>query len=257
MLNDAGVECVIDVHRARITGISPLPQRISTDTGYVVQKNASAKNETVRPQSIDKFVSEPTSVDESKLTKQMQWERKLLDLGLRNNLINLRLSKTLVPLLTSSLDDLEDALADGKDFAVLSKPAEWGAAKEISFETMHEPGVHAKLIQSEFANHRIRSALTDNELENVIKNLFRAAKASLEENGANTLYIAMGLLRWYETDRSVRPRYAPLILLPITSLRWLAVISWVYRPISVTRKRTGWKKRSSSSSVSIFSSDAS
>lgn len=229
MLNDAGVECVIDVHRARITGISPLPQRISTDTGYVVQKNASAKNETVRPQSIDKFVSEPTSVDESKLTKQMQWERKLLDLGLRNNLINLRLSKTLVPLLTSSLDDLEDALADGKDFAVLSKPAEWGAAKEISFETMHEPGVHAKLIQSEFANHRIRSALTDNELENVIKNLFRAAKASLEENGANTLYIAMGLLRWYETDRSVRPRYAPLILLPIEIIRKSARQGYVIR----------------------------
>ncbi|TAM95522.1 MAG: DUF4011 domain-containing protein, partial [Chitinophagaceae bacterium] len=37
----------------------------------------------------------------------------------------------------------------------------------------------------------------------------------MEENGANTLYLAIGLLRWYETPSSERPRFAPLLLVPV------------------------------------------
>ncbi|MBR1483825.1 MAG: DUF3320 domain-containing protein [Ruminococcus sp.] len=224
-----GIECIIDVYRARISGILPLPQRVRTDTGFVVQKQVSRTHASVQPQAIEKFISETPGQTEERLTKQMQWERKLLDLGLRNNLINLRFSKTLVPILTSSLDDLEDALSDGEDFTILSKPAEWGGKKDADFETMHELGGYADLIKSEFANHRLRSVLTEAELEAGVKNLYRGAKASLEENGANTLYIAMGLLRWYETERSVKPRYAPIILLPIEIIRKSARQGYVLR----------------------------
>ncbi len=219
-LNEDGVECVIDVHRARISGVRPLPQRIRTDAGFVIQKDEKNNlRSSVRPREIDKFVTDLPGQDESQLTKQMQWERKLLDLGLRNNLINLRFSKTIVPILTTSLDDLEDALSDGEDFTVLPKPAEWGSTKDAGFENMHDPGSFAELIKSEFAHHRLRSILTESELEAGVKSLYRGAKASIEENGANTLYIAMGLLRWYETERSVKPRYAPIILLPIEIVR--------------------------------------
>ena len=229
-LGSGKVDCILDVQRARISGILPLPQRIATDAGFVIQKNEQNNlRKSNRPREIDKFVSDLPEMDESQLTKQMQWERKLLDLGLRNNLINLRLSKTLVPILTSSLDDLEDALADGEDFTVLSKPSEWGGSKNADFENIHELGGFADLIKAEFANHRLRSVLTENELEACVKNLYRGAKASLEENGANTLYIAMGLLRWYETERSVKPRYAPIILRPVEIVRKSARQGYVLR----------------------------
>lgn len=42
---------------------------------------------------------------------------------------------------------------------------------------------------------------------------------SIEENGANTLYIALGLLKWYESERSRKARYAPLLLLPVEIIR--------------------------------------
>ena len=58
-------------------------------------------------------------------SKKLQWERKLLDLGLRNALINMRLSKTTVPILTSSLDELENALFDGGDFSIQPRPENW------------------------------------------------------------------------------------------------------------------------------------
>ena len=58
----------------------------------------------------------------TKMTKTEKWERKLLDIGLRNTLINLRMSRRLVPLYTPSLDELEDGLFDGKEYALFPRP---------------------------------------------------------------------------------------------------------------------------------------
>ncbi len=51
--------------------------------------------------------------------KLMQWERKLLDLSLRNALINTRIKSSVVPVLCSDISSLEDFLADGEDFSIL------------------------------------------------------------------------------------------------------------------------------------------
>jgi RecA/RadA recombinase len=45
--------------------------------------------------------------------------------------------------------------------------------------------------------------------------IFRHARTSLEESGANTLYLAIGFLKWFETPQSTKPRRAPLLLLPL------------------------------------------
>lgn len=47
------------------------------------------------------------------------------------------------------------------------------------------------------------------------KSLYRTSRNSIEENGANTLYLAIGFLKWYETKRSEKERYAPLVLWPV------------------------------------------
>ena len=57
-------------------------------------------------------------------SKLAQWERKLLDLGLRNTLINMRLSQSVIPIVSPSLEALEDALSDGGDFSLLACPPE-------------------------------------------------------------------------------------------------------------------------------------
>lgn len=215
------IECIIDVYRARISGIAPLPQRVHTDDGWHIEhESIKEENNTLAPKAIDTIVNLNSDVVKQNIPKLMQWERKLLDLGLRNNLINLRFSKTLVPLLSSSLDDLEDALSSGNDFSVLPKPADWSIdGEEVSFETIHDLGAYANIIKSEFENKRLRSTLNEAELTQVIKGLYRTSKTALEENGANTLYLALGLLRWYESPRSTKARYAPIVLLPIEFVR--------------------------------------
>ena len=163
------------------------------------------------------------------MTKTEKWERKLLDIGLRNTLINLRMSRRLVPLYTPSLDELEDGLFDGKEYALFPRPLDWHIeAKDIGFENMHDTGPNAEWVASEFGKKRLHASQADQELTRSLKELYRAARSSLEENGANTLFLAMGILRWQEAGSSVF-RYAPLILLPVELVRRFGNLGYLLR----------------------------
>ena len=222
------VEYIIDVHRARMSRISPLPQRIHTAGGWEVKHDTSFKEENMSaPTKLDETIVIDPNVQDNNLPKKVQWERKLLDLGMRNTLINLRMTKTQLPILTNSLDELENALADGSDFTILPKPADW-RLEEFSFEALNEMGA-AGIIKAEFENKRLRSVFTEGELSKAIKGLYRTAKAALEENGANTLYLALGMLRWFESERSTKARYAPIILVPIEMVRKSAAQGYAIR----------------------------
>ena len=222
------VEYIIDVHRARMSHIAPLPQRVHTVSGWEIKHDVSFKEENMTaPTKLDETIHIDPNVQDDDLPKKVQWERKLLDLGMRNTLINLRLTKTQLPILTNSLDELENALADGSDFTILPKPADW-RLEEFSFEALHEMGATG-IIKAEFENKRLRSVFTEGELSRAIKDLYRTAKTALEENGANTLYLALGMLRWFESKRSTKARYAPIILVPIEMVRKSAAQGYVIR----------------------------
>ncbi|MBQ8133192.1 MAG: DUF3320 domain-containing protein [Clostridia bacterium] len=221
--------CIIDVKRSRCSGIRPIPARIKTENGWEIERPELDENElTAAPKNLSDTVG-TDETEETPATRKQQWERKLLDLGLRNALINFRMSKTTVPLMISSIDDLEDALADGEDFSVLPCPEDISVPKTVTFDNIHELGETAPLIQSEFKNHRLRSVFNESKLNAAVKELYRASKTSIEENGANTLYIALGLLRWYENPKSARARYAPVLLLPIEIVRKSAAKGYVIR----------------------------
>ncbi len=215
------IECIVDVRRARLCGITPIPQRVHDADGWHIEHDLPKESgSNFAPRQVGEAIEvSPDAFDPQAVPKMVQWERKLLDLGLRNNLINLRFSKNIVPLLTTSLDELEDALAQGEDFTVLPRPSDWKEVTSFDFETMHDPGGISNLVTSEYKNGRLRSILTEAELAKTMKTLYRNAKTAMEENGANTLYLVLGILRWFENPRSKKPRYAPVILLPVEIVR--------------------------------------
>ncbi len=224
------IEYLLDVARARLSGISPLPNRIHTDGGWHVEFPQPDPGQlAAAPQQFGETID--VDIDKKDVfSKRVQWERKLLDLGLRNALINMRLTRSIVPILTPSLDLLEDGLVEGSEFAVLPHPTDWQSdGTKLNFENLHNLKKNEELIQHEFQNKRLRTTYNESELKQIIKNLYRSAKSSLEENGANTLYLALGLLRWYESDHSRKPRYAPLILVPVELVRKIATHSYVIR----------------------------
>ena len=227
-LTQQKLECIIDVQRARMSRIIPLPQRVMTDAGWEIVHDVSFNEDHMTaPTALDDTIQVDTEHQEPELPKKVQWERKLLDLGMRNNLINLRMTRTQIPLLAGALDALEDALNDGSDFTILPKPADWHMDSP-TFDALAELGA-AGLVKAEFVNRRLRSVYTEGELSRIIKDLYRTARTALEENGANTLYLALGVLRWYESKRSTKARYAPIILIPIEMVKKSAVQGYVIR----------------------------
>lgn len=220
--NYANFVFVIDVKRARSMGIRPLPVRVKTAGGFEVQhEDREDRDITNAPKAIGETFDLADSFEKDMVTKLTQWERKLLDLSLRNMLINMRMTKAVVPLLSSDVNTLEDALTEGEEFLVLPKPVDMSIAGDggVPVEILGELGPFADYIALESKHKRLHSLYTEKELTGCLTKMYRSAKTSMEENGASTLYLALGLLRWFEGKKNTSARYAPIVLVPIDIVR--------------------------------------
>lgn len=214
---DEHLGCV-DIARARRSGILPMPTRVMGKSGWELQtsrtRNSPEASAPITHAISTSFIDE-TSKD--KLTKRDLWERNLLDLTLRNNLLNMRIGSRLMPLAAPSLDDLENSLADGTSLSISPKPREWGKV-DPAFELVAFIGEMKGFLDGELKSKRLRTFLTEAELSKAITGLYRASNLSLEETGSNTLYMSFGALRWFRSGDST-PHYAPLVMIPVEIIR--------------------------------------
>jgi hypothetical protein len=220
----------VDVKRARFAGIRPLPQRIKTDSGWEFTADHQSVTFTNAP---DEILSEKTILDKEKkeFSKQQLWERKLLDLSLRNNMLNTRITKSTIQLISVSLNILEDALAAGEEFQLLPKPSDWDNPLRRAgvYQALNQTDPIIDLVKNELSQKRLRTYLSETDLVNGLTNLYRSSRLSMEENGANTLYLSLGLLKWFETPVSEQPRFSPLLLIPVDIIRKSALKGFVIR----------------------------
>ncbi|MDR1764124.1 MAG: DUF3320 domain-containing protein [Dysgonamonadaceae bacterium] len=222
----------LDVKRCRLAGIKPLPQRILRGSQWIIEETGepAADKSLNRPESVNPYDLSAIN-QEIRVTKQLLWERKLLDLSLRNNLLNTRITKNTLQLIPSELHSLEDALAKGDEFRILPRPADWDCPANSFglFNSPDETSPIVELVRSEISQKRLRSYLSEDDLARSLNHLYRSSRLSMEENGANTLYITLGLMKWFETPSSERPRYAPLLLFPVEIIRKSAAKGYVIR----------------------------
>lgn len=87
-------------------------------------------------------------------------------------------------------------------------------AKDYAIEDLPDINEFREYIEKQYEKGVLVSSLTNAVLDKNIKTLYRGAKTSMEENGANTLFLACGFLKWYEKDRK-EPCYAPILLIPV------------------------------------------
>ena len=208
----------IDIKNARSNGISPLP----------LLKTANVSNEDLKINShadnvdldndfeMGTLYSDLELTDTSNLTKQKIWERKLLDLSLRNNLLNLRFTKSMLQLVDYKVNLLEDSLADGKAFTIHPNNNQPVLRKyNLYHEPLHPSQPLFQLADDEFKYNKILTYYHQDDLDAILTNLFRSSKLAEEENGKSTLYLGIGLLKWYEPKNKDIPRFAPILLIPV------------------------------------------
>ncbi|AHM62896.1 DNA/RNA helicase [Flammeovirgaceae bacterium 311] len=150
--------------------------------------------------------------------------KELLDLGLRNPLLNYRGSKSrgLHIVQEKSVCIYDILVKQGKAMTFLPKKKSEGAGKEGEEGQLEflEP-TDASLEQA-YGDTKLQTEETELTLQNKLLNTYYAARTSLEEQGVNILYIALGKLHWYETTSSEEARLAPLLLIPVSLERHTA-----------------------------------
>ena len=120
-----------------------------------------------------------------------KWCQKLLDFSARNRLLNIPASsRQVVALECADVCALEDAIASDKVIDIVAK---------------EEAPKDALLV----------SPLSPKETKRRMNDLYHDAKASFEEAGVNTLFIAVGVLDWREDAPNAKTYAAPILLVPV------------------------------------------
>jgi Protein of unknown function (DUF4011) len=151
--------------------------------------------------------------------------KALLDLGTRNRLIN-------IPLRTKNIRALEvvdgkasevfSLLAEGKRFTFLPAEAELEEESILEGEPSRSVAPPERervgkdaVGQARNPDTRLQTKLSPETLQKRLLDVWYDARTLEEEQGVNILYLAFGLLKWFEDDKSDVERFAPLILLPV------------------------------------------
>jgi hypothetical protein len=218
---DEGFELSVDIRRARLQRIKPLASaevpEVKTQSEVGPEEEPPFDEPPDLPE--DGHVAEPDPATLNPKDRLARWQRKLLDLSLRNNLLNSRSSKKALKLEAPDVGALEDVLSDGLALRILPRPDLMDGADPRS-QVIHE-GRERDDLRREHALDALKRrevfvSVSQEELEARLVELYRAARTTLQEGGANTLYLAMGFLSWTRDDKVGQKYRAPLILVPIT-----------------------------------------
>lgn len=210
-------EMFVDVKRSRLERIFPLPSRIEQNGVWTIETDGIDHDSCITDvKQHDRYDLNRISESSKELTKYDIWERKLLDFSLRNSLLNLSVRRRAVQFISFDVNKIEDNLQEGQEYCLMPKPN-----VEIKFES-DEKLIRSKLyeqlhdlIVNDMEHNQLHTFLPEGETRSILKTIYRTARCSIEETGANSLFLVIGTLRWFETDQSATPRYAPLLLLPV------------------------------------------
>ncbi len=209
----------IDIARARSSQILPL----ASHRREPMEASASGSHEgaALPLPPMPSFDAIPAEQAEEKPTtpegRIERWQRKLLDLSLRNRLLNFRPTKQTIPFLCPDVPFLEDHLANGARIRVISLPQQNPQGERDKAIHLQTTGTDLDI---EFAVEALQrdelpSPLEAKELDARLTELYRRARNDLNEGGSNTLFLAVGFLRWKKSPDDERTYRAPLLLVPV------------------------------------------
>ncbi|MBD5584762.1 MAG: DUF4011 domain-containing protein, partial [Clostridia bacterium] len=211
-LQKGDLETCIDVKRCRIGGLFPLPLKVKTAQGYELLTDRQISFDEKPAEFIDagKYEYDKT------VSKEATWQRRLLDLSLKNNLLNFRYSRECLHVLCADLEGFCKKIEEKGKFTLL--PNTTPITDAVYFGESKGVKSMAELISIEMKGGKLRCIASPDGLTEIATSLIRKARSAEEEAGAKTLYLAMGFLKWRQEGEK-DDKYAPIALLPVTLKR--------------------------------------
>jgi hypothetical protein len=118
--------------------------------------------------------------------------KELLDLGLRNPLLNYKTPKGKgLKIVRENGEALYDILVR--------------QGKAMTFLAINDNATN-------FNDTRLQTDEDEDKLQSRLLNTYYFARTSIEEQGVNILYLALGILRWHDGEED---RFAPVLLIPV------------------------------------------
>jgi len=147
--------------------------------------------------------------------------QSLLDLTMRNKLINFKPSKRRTIRVVDEIPrEIYDILVlQEKNMRFLDYKPE--IADEVEENPFHEPFENywmshpPNAIEKKHVDNYLQTVLNKAELQKKLTFIYRQSKSIFEEQGYSVLFLAIGFLKWTESNSSQGFRYAPLILIPV------------------------------------------
>lgn len=150
---------------------------------------------------------------DSLLPKLEASRKELLDLGMRNSLLNYKVPQArglhIVQEKSVSIYDL--LVRQMKPMSFLGRPG-----KDDEPDVAELPELTEEELLDAYNDTRLQTNETEKKLQSKILNTYYFARTSIEEQGVNILFLSLGMLKWFEEGNKENVRQAPLILLPVS-----------------------------------------
>lgn len=164
------------------------------------------------------------------LTKLNSSRKELLDLGLRNPLLNYRTRVKKIDVVDElSKEVLRILIDDRKTMSFSPIPEKYlGEEGELlgnlfrnvdedwkSIFSENDEELTENMLASRHTDTKLQTKLSSTSLHSKLLAMHNNARTYIEEQGVNILYLALGFLHWYESEHSDNIRKAPIILVPV------------------------------------------
>lgn len=201
---------------------------------------------------MESLLRQPTADADARVAASIDhWKRKLLDLSKRNRLLNFKVNKV------STVHIVDEQPAEVfRSLFLMERSMRFAPAPEAERSRASGPGgpeeggeddpmaeaeEPAELLAPEFAPyeasdlaHRhkddvLQTASPPEALDRSLRRLDDQARTTIEEQGVNTLFLALGMLSYRESEDSREFYRAPLVLLPVALGRKSAKTGYTVR----------------------------
>ncbi|MEZ5648098.1 MAG: DUF4011 domain-containing protein [Alphaproteobacteria bacterium] len=229
---DQNFEVAIDINRARLRRIFPLADGIKTtplspESDPTTSAPIRIEEAPFLPQDI--VTPAVTEEDDHPLGRLEKWKRHLLDLSLRNKLLNFKVSEKSITFDCPNPGRIEDLLASGVELKILPHAQLMDGVQDPRSARLHlernKEDILRKHAEDALDRRELYVKLEKSKLDQQLIALLRTVRTAMQEGGANTLYLAIGFLTWQDHDTPFQKtgtprRYkAPLILIPVSLVR--------------------------------------
>lgn len=149
--------------------------------------------------------------------------KKLVDTGTRNPLIDTKRGRprNSIAIVNERADDVFQIL--WRDEKIMRFHASLENEEAFDDDDVHlenvDLGATPLVDESRFTDRLLDTTLGTDALQKTLQRLARDAQTAEDEQGINLLYLAIGFLRWFESERSEIMREGPLVLLPVELVR--------------------------------------